>query len=84
MLTTMSYTSLIASAYIVAFVCTHLHYFMHIDPANEGPTQEQPLIEEPNNELHQEQEDGVSLIKSVPASRGCLGQSLTTRQTNLA
>ena len=57
---------------------------MHIDPAcKELSTQEKPVIKEPDDRLYPEQEDEGSLIKSVPASRGCLGQSLTTRQTNL-
>ena len=62
---------------------------MHIDPANEGQTQEQMLIEQPDEEpLHQElvspqPKDEGSLIISIPASRDCLGQSPTTRQTNV-
>ena len=60
-----------------------LHYVMHIDSAKEGSAQELLWIDKPNNELHQEQEEYVSLIISVPVSRGCLGWSLTTRQTNL-
>ena len=67
-----------------AFSCTHLHFIMHIDPAcKELPTQKKPVIKEPDDRLYLEPEDEGSLIKSVPASRGCLGQSLTTRQTNV-
>ncbi|WVZ55752.1 hypothetical protein U9M48_006375 [Paspalum notatum var. saurae] len=55
-----------------------------LDPAcKEQPTQEKPVIKKTDDRLYPEQEDEGSLIKSVPASRGCLGQSLTTRQTNL-
>ena len=61
-----------------------LHFIMHIDPACKEPSKKVDLLlEEPGNELHQEQEDDMSLIKTVPVSRGCLGQSPTTRQINL-
>ncbi|WVZ54510.1 hypothetical protein U9M48_005296 [Paspalum notatum var. saurae] len=54
------------------------------DPAcKELSMQEKPVIKEPGDRLYPEPEDEGSLIKSVPDSRGCLGQSLTTRQTNL-
>ena len=44
---------------------------MHIDPACKEPSKKaDPLLEEPGNELHQEQEDDMSLIKTVPVSRG--------------
>ncbi|WVZ54398.1 hypothetical protein U9M48_043346, partial [Paspalum notatum var. saurae] len=53
-------------------------------PACKEPsTKVKPLLEKTDNQLLQESEDEGSLIKSVPASRGCLGQSPTTRQTNL-
>ena len=49
-----------------AFVALMLHYVMHIDPTNDGPTQKQSLIQEPEDELvHPVPEDGVSL--SIPS-----------------
>ena len=70
--------------HVFAFSCTHFHFIMHIDPAcKELQTQEKPMIKKTDDRLYPEQENWGSLIKSVPASRGCLGQSLTTRQTNL-
>ncbi|WVZ50600.1 hypothetical protein U9M48_001840 [Paspalum notatum var. saurae] len=55
------------------------------DPAcKELSTQKKPVIKEPDDRLYLKQEDERSLIESVPASRGCLGQSLTTRKTNLS
>ncbi|WVZ64060.1 hypothetical protein U9M48_013631 [Paspalum notatum var. saurae] len=55
-----------------------------LDHGIEEPTQDLPLIEKPDDKWNREQEDGVSLISSVPVTRGCLGQSLTTRQTNFS
>ncbi|WVZ52435.1 hypothetical protein U9M48_003490 [Paspalum notatum var. saurae] len=58
---------------------------MHIDPAcKELSTQEKPVIKKPGDRLYPEPEDEGSLIKSVLVSRGCLGQSLTTRQTKFS
>jgi len=47
-----------------AFVTLMLHYVMHIDSANEGPTQKQSRTQWPEDEpVHPVPEDGVSLIK---------------------
>ena len=34
-----------------------LHYVMHIDSASEGQPPDQPVVEEPEEQLHQEPED---------------------------
>ena len=53
------------------YVCILLHSsaytIMHIDPENELPTQEQPLIEEPENEQEDPQPTTDPITEEAPS-----------------
>ena len=63
----------------------------HLPPSSPHGLAPRPRLQPPSPRAHPTATIAVglspwtatSLIKFVPASRGCLGQSLTTRQTNL-
>ncbi|WVZ76288.1 hypothetical protein U9M48_043117, partial [Paspalum notatum var. saurae] len=52
----------------IAFRCTHVHsHGIHIDHVNEEQTQEQPLVEEPEDpEPYPQQEDLQQAADSAP------------------